>query len=58
MDELEWHQWLVAEVRGFSFAARLTRQVIAEDMVSPGQRRRMLAAMRDGATPTSAARPD
>jgi predicted ATPase len=49
LDELEWHQWLVAEVRGYSFAARLTRQVIAEDMVSPGQRRRMLAAMSDGA---------
>jgi hypothetical protein len=44
LDELEWHQWLVAKVRGYSFAARLTRQVITEDMVSPGQRRRMLAA--------------
>ncbi|HJS46441.1 MAG TPA: AAA family ATPase, partial [Gemmatimonadales bacterium] len=41
LDELEWHRWLVAEPRGYSFAARLLRDVVARDMVTPGQRRRL-----------------
>jgi hypothetical protein len=44
LDELEWHRWLTAEPRGYSFAARLVRQVVARDMVTPGQRRRILEA--------------
>jgi predicted ATPase len=43
LDELEWHRWLVAEGRGYSFVARLVRRVLAEDLFTPGHRRRMLA---------------
>ena len=42
LDELEWHRWLVSEPRGYGFTARLVRQVIARDMLTPGQRRRIL----------------
>jgi hypothetical protein len=45
LDELEWHRWLVAEPRGYSFVARLVRRVVERDMVTPGQRRRVLAAV-------------
>jgi hypothetical protein len=44
LDELEWHRWLVAEPRGYSFVARIVRRVIERDMVTAGQRRRVLAA--------------
>jgi DNA-binding SARP family transcriptional activator len=44
LDELEWHRWLMAEPRGYSFAARLVRQVIQRDMLTPGQRRRVMEA--------------
>lgn len=42
LDELEWGRWLVAEARGYSLVARLTGAVVAEDMLTPGQRRRIL----------------
>jgi DNA-binding SARP family transcriptional activator len=41
LDELEWSRWLVAEPRGYSFMARVVRDVIARDMLTPGQRRRI-----------------
>lgn len=41
LDELEWNRWLVAEPRGYTFMARVVRDVIARDMLTPGQRRRM-----------------
>jgi DNA-binding SARP family transcriptional activator len=41
LDELEWQRWLVAEGRGYSFAARLVRRVLSEDLLTPGQRRRL-----------------
>jgi DNA-binding SARP family transcriptional activator len=44
LDELEWHRWVVAEPRGYSFVARLVRRVVERDMLTPGQRRRVLAA--------------
>lgn len=44
LDELEWHRWLVAEPRGYSFVARIVRRVVERDMVTAGQRRRVLAA--------------
>lgn len=44
LDELEWHRWLVSETRGYSFLARVVRQVIAQDMLTPGQRQRVLEA--------------
>jgi hypothetical protein len=48
LDELEWHRWLVSEPRGYSFSARIVRQVVQRDMVTPGQRRRVLEAAAEG----------
>jgi hypothetical protein len=33
---------MVSEPRGYSFVARVVRQVVARDMLTPGQRRRIL----------------
>lgn len=44
LDELEWRRWLVAEPRGYSFVARIVRDVVARDMVTPGQRQRILSS--------------
>ena len=41
LDELEWSRWLVAEPRGYTFMARVVRDVIARDMLTPGQRKRI-----------------
>jgi DNA-binding SARP family transcriptional activator len=43
LDELEWLRWLVAESRGYVFVARIVRDVVARDMVTEGERRRILA---------------
>lgn len=45
LDELEWQRWLVSEPRGYAFVARVVRQVIARDMLTRGQRRRILARL-------------
>jgi len=44
LDELEWRRWLVVEPRGYSFVARIVRDVVQRDMVTPGQARRILDA--------------
>jgi DNA-binding SARP family transcriptional activator len=44
LDELEWHRWLVSEPRGYSFVARIVKQVVERDMLTVGQRRRVLEA--------------
>jgi DNA-binding SARP family transcriptional activator len=44
LDELEWHRWLVAEPRGYSFVARIVRQIVERDLLTAGQRRRLLEA--------------
>ncbi len=44
LDELEWQRWLTAGPRGYAFVARIVREVVARDMVSPGQRQRILEA--------------
>jgi DNA-binding SARP family transcriptional activator len=43
LDELEWSRWLVSEPRGYTFMARVVRDVIARDMLTPGQKRRLQA---------------
>ncbi len=53
LDELEWHRWLVSETRGYSFLARVMRQVIAQDMLTPGQRQRVLDAAARLSVPSS-----
>jgi DNA-binding SARP family transcriptional activator len=42
LDELEWQRWLTADSRGYSFVARIVRDVVARDMLTEGQRRRIL----------------
>ena len=44
LDELEWHRWMVYDPRGYTFVARMVRKVIARDMLTPGQRQRVLEA--------------
>jgi DNA-binding SARP family transcriptional activator len=41
LDELEWHRWLVCDTRGYTFVARVVQQVVARDMLTPGQRQRL-----------------
>jgi hypothetical protein len=43
LDELEWGRWLAVEPRGYGFTATVAREVIARDMVTNGQRQRILA---------------
>jgi hypothetical protein len=40
LDELEWERWLVAEPRGYAFVARIVRDIVDRDFVTPGQRQR------------------
>jgi len=44
LDELEWQRWLTAEPRGYTFVARIVRDVVDRDMVIPGQRQRIMDA--------------
>lgn len=44
LDELEWYRWLVYDRRGYSFVARVVQKVVARDMLTPGQRQRVLQA--------------
>lgn len=46
LDDLERRGWLVWDARGYSFAARLAREIVARDLLTPGQRRRVLARAR------------
>jgi DNA-binding SARP family transcriptional activator len=45
LDELEWQRWLTADSRGYSFVARIVREVVARDMLTEGQRRRILESV-------------
>ncbi|HEY7686863.1 MAG TPA: AAA family ATPase [Gemmatimonadales bacterium] len=40
LDRLEWDRWLVAETRGYNFAAPIVRAILIQEMVTPGQVRR------------------
>jgi DNA-binding SARP family transcriptional activator len=44
LDELEWNRWVSADAFGYSFVARIVRDVIARDMLTPGQRLRIQEA--------------
>jgi DNA-binding SARP family transcriptional activator len=45
LDELEWQRWMVAEPRGYAFLARIVRDIVARDMLTEGQRQRILQHM-------------
>lgn len=51
LDELEWARWLTSDGRGYSFVARIVREVLVEDMLTPGRLRRLRE--RAGADPSS-----
>lgn len=40
LDLLEWDRWLVADARGYAFAAPIARQIVLQEMITPGQARR------------------
>jgi DNA-binding SARP family transcriptional activator len=46
LDELEWQRWLSADARGYSFVARVVRDVVGRDMLTKGQRQRIVEAAR------------
>jgi DNA-binding SARP family transcriptional activator len=48
LDEAEWQRWLLADGRGYSFIARIVRDVVARDMLTAGQRQRVLDAVGGG----------
>ncbi len=43
LDEAEWERWITADGRGYGFVARVAREVVARDLVTEGQRQRLLA---------------
>ena len=45
LDEAEWQRWIVADARGYSFVARIVRDCVAREMLTEGQRRRVLEAV-------------
>jgi predicted ATPase len=45
LDELEWQRWLEADGSGYGFVANIAARVIERDMVTKGQRARILAAV-------------
>lgn len=40
LDVLEWERWLAADARGYVFAAPIERDIVLQEMVTPGQARR------------------
>ncbi len=46
VDELEWTRWLESEPRGYSFVARIAREVVLRDMLTAGHRRRLEARVK------------
>jgi DNA-binding SARP family transcriptional activator len=46
LDELEWQRWVTADARGYSFVARIVKDIVKRDMLTPGQRRRIEEAVR------------
>ena len=41
LDELEWQRWLACDARGYSFVARIVCEVVARDMLTNGETRRI-----------------
>jgi hypothetical protein len=43
LDALEWARWLQADGRGYRYVARIVREVVGRDMVTAGQRERLVS---------------
>lgn len=41
LDEAEWQRWLVADGLGYTFVARIVRDIVASDFLTPGQKQRI-----------------
>jgi len=52
LDELEWQRWLAADARGYSFVARIVRDVVSRDMVLAGERARIIELAGQSRAPT------
>lgn len=42
LDELEWQRWLVGDAHGYAFVTKLAGEIVLADMVTAGQKHRML----------------
>ncbi len=42
LDELEWQRWLAGDAHGYTFVTRLAGEIVQADMVTAGQKRRIL----------------
>jgi DNA-binding SARP family transcriptional activator len=51
LDALEWQRWVSSDAMGYSFVARIARRIVAEDMVTSGQRERFAAVRKAQDTP-------
>ncbi|MBI4421132.1 MAG: AAA family ATPase [Gemmatimonadetes bacterium] len=40
LDQLEWERWLAADARGYVFSAPIVRDVLLQQMLTPGQAKR------------------
>jgi hypothetical protein len=43
LDALEWARWLQADGRGYRYVARIVREVVGKEMVTEGQRERVVS---------------
>ena len=53
LDRLEHDNWLVSDARGYSFPASAVRRIVANDMITPGERRRLQSRLGVAAAITS-----
>jgi hypothetical protein len=42
LDELEWQRWLAGDAHGYTFVTKLAGEIVQADMVTAGQKRRIL----------------
>jgi DNA-binding SARP family transcriptional activator len=42
LDELEWQRWLAGDAHGYTFVTKLAGEIVKADMVTAGQKRRIL----------------
>ena len=49
LDQLEWTRWFTADPVGYTFVARIVREVVSRDFVTARQRRQWTAQWEDPA---------
>lgn len=48
LDELEWQRWLAGDAHGYAFVTKLAGEIVKADMVTAGQKRRILKRATEG----------